>query len=86
VLKGKDVPGAKETLDPPKTLYPLSEEQLIRSRVQGVESILFELLAGQYALPADELIKRSEEYIEDLKKAVARNWVRLDVLAMRIDE
>jgi len=73
-----DVPGAEETLDPSKTLYPLSEDQLI-------EPILMELLAGQYALPTDELITRAPEYTADLKKAVARSWVRLDVLAMHID-
>ena len=28
----KDVPGAKETFDPPKTLYPLAEDQLIHQR------------------------------------------------------
>ena len=82
----KDVPGAEDTFDPPKTLYPPAEDQLITSKDPQVEPILLELLAGQYALPTDELISRSEEYIKDLKKAVARNWVRLDVLAMRIDE
>jgi hypothetical protein len=75
----EDVLGAKDTLDPPKTLYPLAESQLI-------DPILMELLAGQYALPTDELIRKAPEYTEDLKKAVARNWVRLDVLAMRVDE
>lgn len=75
----KDFPEAEETLEPPKTLYPLAEDQLIAP-------ILFELLAGQYVLPSEELMVRAAEYTKDLKKAVARNWVRLDVLAMRIDE
>lgn len=74
-----DVPGAEDTFASPRTLYPPSEDQLI-------EPILLELLAGQYVLPTDELIARSPEYTEDLKKAIARNWVRLDVLAMRVDE
>ena len=82
----KDVPGAEDTFDLPKTLYPLAEDQLIHSEDPRAEPILLELLAGQYVLPTDELILRSQEYIEDLKKAVARNWVRLDVLAMRVDE
>jgi hypothetical protein len=81
IFKGvlADMPGAEDTLDPSRTLYPPSDDQLI-------EPILLELLAGQYALPTDELIARSSEYSEDLKKAVARSWVRLDVLAMRVDE
>jgi hypothetical protein len=77
ILEG--VPSAQDTFATPRTLYPPAEDQLI-------EPILFELFRGQYAMPSDELILRAADYIDDLKKAVARNWMRIDVLAMRIDE
>lgn len=75
----EQVPGAKETFGIPQTLYPPAEDQLI-------EPILFELLRGQYAMPADDLIAQVLRLRDDLKRAVARNWVRLDVLAMKVDE